>query len=126
MMYEWLKKLFMVLAPAEFALGVSLAVYWAYNTGSLFLTSIGSLVAWKGMLISHYLYTGRIVDSSENVHAESIDYRLLIPGALMMALAFPTVVVGMHQDSFGIIFLGELIFISGHMLGHYGTTETFF
>lgn len=126
MKYSVLNRLAKVLAPAEFALGVSLAVFWAYNTGSLLLTSLGSLIAWKGFSIAHYAYTGRIVDDSDNSHASKIRYDLLITGFLMMAWAFPTVVVGMHHNSFGIIFLGELMFISGHMIGHYGTTETFF
>lgn len=113
-------RLLKIAGPVELALGISLAVYLGYTTGDILLTSLGAFVAWKGLLVSHYIFTGEVVDRRTTSHESIHNKVFLAAGILAMVIAFPTVIVALNREFFPLVFAGELIFVSGHMVGHYG------
>lgn len=111
----------------EMALAVTFTIIWSYRLESVLLASAGSLFAWLGLLSAHYLETGQLADKAES-HAYKVDpiYPVLVLGVFMMVAAFPTAILGVHMDSSGVIFAGELTFFSGFAVGHYGLARCFF
>lgn len=107
----------------EIALAVTLTIAWSYRTASIVLPSIGAFFAWAGFLAAHRLETGRLLDEPRpGSHQHDLRYAPLSAGILMMVVAFPVAILGVHLDAVHVIMVGELLFFSGFAISHAGLT----
>ncbi|MDY6762084.1 MAG: hypothetical protein SVY41_03470 [Candidatus Nanohaloarchaea archaeon] len=107
------------------AVSVTATIVWSYRTGSLLYTALGSLAAWTAFITAHRFETGRFVDPPGGDHTVP-SYPLLGLGLLMMIVAFPVAIFGVHTDLPVVILAGELLFFTGWVVSHDGLTGSLY
>lgn len=83
---------------------------------------------WGGYLFAHYLATGNVIDEggdSRDFHlpAETKRRFFVVIGSIMMVIAIPTGIYGMHTTSLPITALAVLIFLTGYYTAHYSISS---
>ncbi len=112
----------------QVSLAVTYTIAWSYRTGSLLLTTAGAFLAWTGFILAHRVETGRFVDAPRPDAGTTVErqHRYLVPGILMMVVAFPVASLGIHLDAVPVILAGELTFFTGFVIGHHGLTGSLY
>ena len=111
--------------------GVALAIgaHKTFHGASMWITYITAFVSWWGYLIAHKITTGKFVHnpticSGQASSSFELDNWLLVVGGVsILSGGMVTGAIGIRVETLSVTIVGGVMFITGYVIAHIGSTN---